>query len=81
MLTHPTPRSGCPLSGRGLSACPPRGRAPRLAGVALAAGLLCTAAAADAQNTLGGSIPGEARSGASKGYVPPTAPAPRTAAG
>ena len=34
-----------------------------------------------AQNTLGGSIPGEARSGASKGYAPPTGPAPRTPAG
>jgi hypothetical protein len=38
-------------------------------------------AAGLAQNTLGGSIPGEARSGASKGYTPPTGPAPRTAAG
>ena len=38
-------------------------------------------AAGQAQNTLGGSIPGEARSGASQGYVPPTGPAPRTPAG
>jgi hypothetical protein len=40
-----------------------------------------SAAAAEAQNTLGGSVPGEARTGATKGYTPPTSPAPRTGAG
>lgn len=34
-----------------------------------------------AQNTLGGSLPGEARSGATGGYVVPTGPAPRLPSG
>ena len=54
---------------------------PRLAALALATALACSAVSAQAQNTLGGSIPGEARSGASKDYVAPTGPAPRTPAG
>ena len=49
--------------------------------LALAAALTLPATSLYAQNTLGGSIPGEARSGATKGYTPPTGPAPRTAAG
>ena len=56
-------------------------RGPRLTGLTLAAAFAWFAATAAAQNTLGGSIPGEARSGASKGYVAPTGPAPRTPAG
>ena len=71
MLTHPTP-----LPDR-----PPSGRVPRLAGLLVAGVVACSAAAAGAQNTLGGSIPGEARSGATEGYTPPTGPAPRTPAG
>src|SRR5688572_31959946 len=34
-----------------------------------------------AQNTLGGSIPGEARSGAAGGFKAPTGPPPRTVGG
>jgi len=71
MLTHPTP-----LSDR-----PPSGRVPRLAGLLVAGVVACSAAAAGAQNTLGGSIPGEARGGATEGYTPPTGSAPRTPAG
>src|ERR1043165_911293 len=57
-------------------------RVPGLA-VACAAALAATigSGSVQAQNTLGGSVPGEARSGAAKGYTPPTGPAPRTAAG
>jgi hypothetical protein len=53
----------------------------RAAGVTVACILALQAAPLLAQNTLGGSIPGEARSGATKGYTPPTGPAPRTQAG
>src|SRR5687768_18357084 len=53
----------------------------RAAGLALACALALPAIPLQAQNTLGGSIPGEARSGSSKGYTPPTGPAPRTSAG
>jgi hypothetical protein len=53
----------------------------RALGLAVACALAVSAASTEAQNTLGGSIPGEARSGATKGYTPPAGPAPRTAAG
>src|SRR5688572_19323911 len=53
----------------------------RVGVAALAAALAVSDIALQAQNTLGGSIPGEARSGSSKGYTPPTGPAPRTSAG
>lgn len=52
-----------------------------MAGLALACALALPATPLRAQNTLGGSVPGEARSGATKGYTPPTGPAPRTQAG
>jgi len=53
----------------------------RALAVGAAALMACSASSATAQNTLGGSVPGEARTGATKGYTPPTGPAPRTAAG
>ena len=53
----------------------------RVAGLGLACALTLLAASLQAQNTLGGSIPGEARSGASKDYTPPAGPAPRTREG
>jgi len=53
----------------------------RALGLAVACALAVSAASSEAQNTLGGSIPGEGRSGATKGYTPPAGPAPRTAAG
>src|SRR5690242_14547726 len=53
----------------------------RVVALTVAALLASLVTAAEAQNTLGGSIPGEARTGASKGYVVPTGPAPRTPAG
>ena len=53
----------------------------RALGLAVACALAVSAASTEAQNTLGGSIPGEGRSGATKGYTPPAGPAPRTAAG
>ncbi len=55
--------------------------AARALALVVAGALAVSAAAAEAQNTLGGSVPGEARSGASAGFSPPTGPAPRTAAG
>jgi hypothetical protein len=54
---------------------------PGLLGLAVAAGVMLAALNSRAQNTLGGSLPGEARTGASKGYAPPTGPAPRTPSG
>jgi hypothetical protein len=53
----------------------------RVLALTVAGALAASAASAEAQNTLGGSVPGEARTGATKGYTPPTGPAPRTAAG
>src|SRR5687768_483286 len=53
----------------------------RVGVAALAAALAVSDIALQAQNTLGGSIPGEARSGSSKRYTPPTGAAPHTSAG
>jgi hypothetical protein len=60
--------------------CSVPARSSRLLALGLA-GVLGVSAAAEAQNTLGGSVPGEARSGAAPGSPPPTGPAPRTPAG
>ena len=61
--------------------CTRRAPSSRALALAVAGTLAVSAVAANAQNTLGGSVPGEARTGATKGYTPPTGPAPRTAAG